>query len=293
MAGDDKPNTRRPRLSIGRKHTDSGVVAELLMLLETITSDGRASEEETRNLAEWLQSNGSDLNLPGIEFLRTTIREILADGKVSAEEKTALYKAVEKVLPTEARRLAKERRRATETLENERQRAAKEEEKEREKAERERNRPLQRANFMVAGVAYEGRDAVIRRFVTDSSLVFLARDKGNPYDANAIEIRLKEGYQIGFVPREDAEDLAPLLDAGCTHQAYVTKILQGKRWPIPVVQAYMYRPQADIQGVVSQAQIPQKQQAPPGLNSLGCFGRSVIALGLTSLLLLTLLAFLR
>ena len=83
MPAEDAPK-KRPRLSFSRKHTQAGVVAELLVLLEATTSDGRISEAEARGLAEWLNENGPDSQIPGIAHLREKISEILADGRVNA-----------------------------------------------------------------------------------------------------------------------------------------------------------------------------------------------------------------
>ena len=43
----------------------------------------------------------------------------------------------------------------------------------------------------------------------DELYVYLARDPASPFSANAIEIRLSNGMQIGFVPETDARDMAP------------------------------------------------------------------------------------
>lgn len=286
MADEGKPKTRQPRLSIREGYTESGVVAELLTLLETVTADGTISEEEARELNEWLEANRNDANLPGIEFLRITVTQILADGKVTPEEKTALYKAVERVLPREARRLAKERRGAVESLEKETQRAEREAQREAERREREGNRPMAAANFMVVGVPYEGRAEVVRCYASEGCQVFLARDPSNRYDSKAIEILLKGGYQIGFAPREEAAALAKFLDAGCKHLAYITKILQGKRAPIPVVQVYLYRPESSVEGAVSQSGVPAKRGAPEARWGRGCLSRAALVVGFLGLLIL-------
>jgi HIRAN domain-containing protein len=125
-----------------------------------------------------------------------------------------------------------------------------------------RDTPLETWDFMVAGSLYEGRPAVIERYARIGDPVYLARDPANRYSANAIEIRLPNGMQIGFVPETDARDMAPELDSGCPHRAYLKKILAGRRAPIPVVVASLYHPEsAQRPGVVLQHQVPAKASA--------------------------------
>lgn len=138
-----------------KKWPVDGAAAELLGLLETATADGVITEEEAHNLSDWLQANGDNLGLPGLEFLRLTVTQVLADGKVTDAEKTAVYKAVEKVLPPEARRIAKERRTAVENIKRERVRA--ETDAAKEQRRRERDRSLGSDNFIVAGGSYKGQ----------------------------------------------------------------------------------------------------------------------------------------
>jgi hypothetical protein len=132
-----------------------------------------------------------------------------------------------------------------------------------------RNRALYSANFMVAGVHYEGRPEIIRRFAEDSHQVFLIRDRRNRYSKNAIEVRLPNGMQIGFVPEDDAREMAHYLDDGCPHQAEITKILTGGRVPIPVVQTYVYRPDCDVDGAVLETDVSEKRLYKSG-SGLGC-----------------------
>jgi hypothetical protein len=61
---------------------------------------------------------------------------------------------------------------------------------------------------------YEGRQAVVEKYARIGDSVYLARDPANRFSASAIEIRLTNGMQIGFVPETDARDMAPELDSG-------------------------------------------------------------------------------
>lgn len=252
-----------------KQATESGIAAELLTLLETVTADGTITEHEALEIRRWLEDN-RDSCLPAIDFLRTTIEQILADGKVTVEERKALHRAVERVMPPELRERAKGRREAAELVEKAREREERTARRAQELEERDRNRAAHSANFMVAGVAYEGRAKVVDRHLEPGDTVFLARDPGNAYDSNAIEARLRQGYQIGYVPREDAREMAPLLDRGYKQTAYCTKILDGRRAPIPVVQVHLYRPDADVPAAIGQTEVPPR--ASPGSSPDAAWG---------------------
>jgi hypothetical protein len=92
--------------------------------------------------------------------------------------------------------------------------------------------------------------------------VYLARDSGNRYSAHAIEVRLAKGLQIGYMPDDFAEEAAPFLDRGCPHQAFIPRILVNTPFPIPIVQAYLYRPDATAEGLVFPADVPGKRSLP-------------------------------
>uniref|UniRef100_UPI00058BC4EC HIRAN domain-containing protein n=1 Tax=Clostridium polynesiense TaxID=1325933 RepID=UPI00058BC4EC len=64
-----------------------------------------------------------------------------------------------------------------------------------------------------AGVAY--RDTtVIEETLKAGDIVFLKREKDNPYDKNAILIACSDGYVIGYVPKKSNFILKNLLDGG-------------------------------------------------------------------------------
>lgn len=246
------------RLSLTKSQIQAGVGAELLSLCQSATEDGTLSKDEILALKSWLETNRTS-DLPAIAFLIATVQRIAAEGKVTKDERQELYKAIETVLPPEARKQAVAHRKVVEAKEMARDFAEREAQKRRAREERERNRPIASANFMVAGVYYEGRPEIISRYVDDGDQVFLVRDPHNKYSRNAIEVRLDNGMQIGFVPEDDAVDLAPFFDQGCVHRAYITKVLTGGRVPIPVVQACLYSEDANIEGAISASSIPEKQ----------------------------------
>lgn len=284
---------KKPRLSLTKTQIQAGVGAELLALCQSVTEDGSLSKDEILAFRDWLQTNRYS-DLPAIDFLATTLERIITDGKVTNDERREMYKAIEIVLPPETRRHASERRK---TVEAEGKAQVQEERvalKQQEREERERRRPLYSANFMVAGVHYEGRPEVIREYADDDDQVFLVRDPRNKYSSNAVEVRLQNGMQIGFVPEYDAGGMAPFLDQDCPYNAYITTILTGGRVPIPVVQTYIYRADAGVDGLVFPSTVPDKQ-VRVGTNSVensrkcGCLSVVLLAVvlvmwGVTGLL---------
>ncbi len=124
---------------------------------------------------------------------------------------------------------------------------------------------------MVAGVHVGNRQQIIESRVSVDGPVLLKRDRHNRYDANAIAVTSLKGELIGYVPHEDAQELASLFDDRNQYAATVTKIL-GYNKAIPVIQADFYGPDAlastlgrplrrcasgGALGVTSQSKLPQ------------------------------------
>lgn len=235
------PPHRTQRVSLTKTQLRSALGAELLSLCQSATADGRIAPEEAEGLRAWL-AEADAAELPAASYLREVVERILADGQITADEYKELHKAVEAVLPAELRKQATAARREIESAEKAAARSAKEAEKAREREERERNMPVASANFMVAGVRHEGRPKIIERYANSGDEVRLVRDRGNQYSSAAIAVQLMNGRQIGFVPEDDAQELAPLLDRGMRVEAGITKILGSGRSPIPVVQVYVLHP---------------------------------------------------
>lgn len=244
------------RLSLTKSQVSAGPGVELLALCQTVTEDGSLSDAEVSQLRDWLAENRT-ADLPAIDFLASIVETVLHDGKVTKAERQELYRALEKVLPVEVRATAASRRRLAAAKEREEAKEQKRLAKEQQAQERLRDSPIGGANFMVAGVLYEGRDKVINAYARAGDRAFLIRDKNNRYSRNAIEIRLENGMQIGFVPEDNAIELAPLLDNGALQTAMITKILDGRRGPIPVVDVDLYGVDAQVPGAVAQSQAPQ------------------------------------
>lgn len=258
-----QPDAPRRRISLTKMQRHSEVGAELVSLCQAVTTDGALSEEEVSSLRDWLNAHKDD-DLPAISHLTTVVETIVADRRVTPEERRELYMALEAVLPPDLRAIAKRARRSVEEREKDRLRLQRELEKQRQRDERERDSPIEHWDFMVAGARYEGRPALIERYAHTGARAYLVRDPGNRYSRNAVEVRTTSGHQIGFVPEEDAADVAPLLDAGHPYLAQIKKILTGGRNPIPVVIADVYRQDATVPDLVDpRANVPHAPGGAP------------------------------
>jgi hypothetical protein len=253
MEGIEREKNRRLSLTKAQRQTEVGV--ELISLCQSFTEDGSLSEQEVVDLRKWLDDNRAS-DLPAIAFLTETVLKALEDGKVTRDERLAVYKALEAVLPPDIRKDAASRRRSVESEDKSQQRELKEQEKQKQHAERERNRTLGSWNFMVAGARHEGRHSIISTHVRPDDVAYLKRDRANKFSRHAVEVRAKNGLIVGYIPEDYAQEIAPLLDEGCRHEAFFTKVLTGGQSPIPVVQAYLYGAGSSVDDSVSEADVP-------------------------------------
>lgn len=243
------------RVSLTKNQRQSEVGVELISLCQSFTEDGSLSDEEVHGLKAWLEENET-ADLPAVAFLIETVRKVLEDGKVTKEERQAVYKALETVLPPDLRKEAVSRRRVSESEEKNQKRALREQEKQEKREERERNKTVGTWNFMVAGTRYENRPDLIEKYVRENDIAYLKRDKSNRYSRNAIEVLAQNGVMVGFVPEDDAVNMAPLLDQGCRYEALFTKVLSGGGLLMPVVQTYFYGANATVEAAMAQTETP-------------------------------------
>jgi HIRAN domain-containing protein len=253
---------RKRRISITKLQRQTAAGADLISLCQTITEDGHLSDEEVTALRQWVNDNAS-CDLPAQEFLLKTVSRIIEDGKVTDEERSELYRAIEKVLPPDIREVVSGTRRSMEDAAEATARSQQDAERQFEHEAKQRNRPVRSWNFMVAGCRYEGRPEVIHRFAVPGDRAYLARDRENRFSRNAVEVRLENGSQAGYVPEELAVEVAPLLDQGLPHTAVLTKVLTGGRSPIPVVQARVFRVDASVANLTFERNLPAKPIVPP------------------------------
>jgi hypothetical protein len=281
---------KRRRLSLTKTQRQTEVGIELISLCQSFTEDGSLSEQEVLDLRKWLEANRAS-NLPAIAFLTETVLKVLEDGRVMKDERLAVYKALEAVLPADIRKDAASRRRSVESEEKNQQRELNEQEKQRQREERARNRTLGSWNFMVAGVRHEGRTSIISKHVRPDDIAYLKRDRKNKFSRHAVEVRIKNGLIVGYVPEDYAQEIAPLLDNGCRHEAFFSKVLTGGQAPIPVVQAYLYGVGSSVDGSVSEADVPTRNGSVHSIasESESVFPWKYIAIGGLVLLVLYLI----
>lgn len=213
--------TRRRVLS--KAEVAEGIGAELFAICQEVTADGTLDDAETQSLLGWLAENeAAAAELPAVAFLVETAKRILEDGRLTDAERRELHRAVEAVMPKEAREAAAGARREVV----------------------EAQRPELRLDFMAAGTRHYSGEA---GRVSPGDELELLREPSNPHDRNAVVVARLGGGQIGHVPREDAEAVAPLLDRGAMYQASCKKIL-GYNHAIPVVVASVFRPGVAVPG---------------------------------------------
>jgi hypothetical protein len=85
---------------------------------------------------------------------------------------------------------------------------------------------LSERRLHVTGVAGAGRHhagALASGDAAPGRPLELRRDPDNPHDQNAIAVYIPSGKQVGWVPRELAQELAPELDAGRAWSAVVLR----------------------------------------------------------------------
>lgn len=79
--------------------------------------------------------------------------------------------------------------------------------------------------FEVKGTRYEGRTEQIEQ-IKRGDLVRMERDVGNPYNHNNFRLLTEKGRDVGNVPAELCNAIAPLYDAGkfCIKRVHVTHV---------------------------------------------------------------------
>ncbi len=82
--------------------------------------------------------------------------------------------------------------------------------------------------FDVAGVTLNGRQSIVKKLFRTQP-IYLIREPDNAADSNAIAVYVEDVHvrrryhSLGYVPREVAKVIAPLIDGGATFVAYVSK----------------------------------------------------------------------
>lgn len=237
------------RKSLTKTQLKQADAVELLCLCRSVTSDGRIDDGEVSALHQWLAAH-KDLDLPAAQHLREVISQVLSDGVVTSEEFSSIQLAVEAVLPPDLRREAMGVRKQV------------------VKAEREARRPLFVADSMIAGAWLEGRQRAAIK-VRESDSLRIARQPGNPHDRNAIAVLRADGSMLGYLPREDAGDLATELPDDARYIARAKKILSTSRGRVPVVRAEFFAADAPVSEALPVEQLEWAGPSASGFSGLG------------------------
>ena len=243
----------RRQVTLSKEHRETPAGRELIDLLTELSADGNVSREEMERLRAWLEIDHG-VDFPALAFLHEVIEQISLDGEVTEDELDRLALAIERVLPRDIRLAATVRRKhlreARRVAQRETQRqtmiAARVERKASRDAARARAGLLYRAEWPVRGAlrSAERREACERLIEGDT--VKLEREPDSPHDSNAILILGHDDCELGYVPRDEARTVAPLLDGGAEADVIVSRLWETPEGQVvPIVLAKVRRGDAD------------------------------------------------
>lgn len=90
---------------------------------------------------------------------------------------------------------------------------------------------------VVAGTSFRDIHKVENQLIANTKLV-LKREADNKYDQLAVKIEL-EDYLLGYIPKENNEVLARLMDAGKNFHAVVHTLEWQGNWARLVIQVFL------------------------------------------------------
>jgi hypothetical protein len=232
-------NEDRRHVTVSKADRGTPTGRELITLLTELSADGQVTRDEMEQLRRWLEvDRGVDCS--ACAFLYEVVDTISEDGEITEEELDRLALAIERVLPPEVRASAALKRKQVRAARRQEIAAKRAIGRAQERAARlqarEVAKPLHRGDFMVMGAvrSAERRDGCASLDVSEA--VVLDREPDNPHDGNAILVLMQSGTELGYVPRELAKQMAPLLDAGADVEATVKKLLtSAEGYSLPVV----------------------------------------------------------
>jgi hypothetical protein len=280
----------RRQVTLSKADRATPVGRQLIDLLVQMSADGIVSRDEMNRLRGWLEIDHG-VDLPALPFLHETIEQISSDGEVTEPELDQLALAIERVLPADVRlvatgrrKLAREARRVAQR-EHKRQTmvATRVEQRAARDAERARSGVLHKAEFHVAGAfRFAERREACERLIDDDS-VRLEREPDNQHDANAILVLTEDDCELGYVPREEARAIAPLLDAGAEADVRIRRLWETPDGKIvPFVIATIRRGDASmaVESAIPQqnANVTASKSRQPTKPGAGCATALCVAL---------------
>jgi hypothetical protein len=280
MTGTGLPTYLTRQFALTKPQLATELGAELLSLCQSVTADGRLAPEEIAGLQQWL-GDAAAAEMQAARFLRGVIEHVLADGRITPEEYKEVYRAVEAVLPFEARRQAHAARQHAESSDLPARAPASTVTAAVAGTAQADPAPILDVTFMVAGVRQEGRPALIEQHATAGLAVTLDLAAPGSRSGEAVAVRLPGGAQIGFVPAAEARQIVPLLQPGAHYSAHIVRIRSSGRSPIPVVQARFFP--AALEAMAPPA--PASSQPPAAAGRLGRMLAVLIGIGVALLVL--------
>ena len=239
MTGTGLPTYLTRQFALTRPQLATELGAELLSLCQSVTADGRLAPEEIAGLQQWL-GDAAAVEMQAARYLRGVIEHVLADGRITPEEYQEVYRAVEAVLPFEARQQAHAARQHAETSDLPARAPTATVAAAVTGAAQTDLAPILDVTFMVAGVRQDGRPALIEQHASAGLAVTLDLATTGSHSGAAVAVRLPGGAQIGFVPGAEARQIVPLLQPGSHYSAHIVSVRSSGRSPIPVVRARFF-----------------------------------------------------
>lgn len=237
------------RVTLTKAERDSGVGQKLIGLLLDLSEDGQVTRDEMNRLRHWLELDRG-VEFPACAFLYEIIDTIAADGEITDAELDRLMLSVERVLPNDARSIAREKRKQH----REARRVANAARREAARAQNPtRKRPptenvgecftAATSSLPASVIQSAAKPASCSRLVTRSSS---SENRTIDTTKTRFFVLATDGSELGYVPRGDAREMAPLLDAGAVCEAKIKKLLHTQdEMVLPVVVPLIRRDHAE------------------------------------------------
>lgn len=85
---------------------------------------------------------------------------------------------------------------------------------------------IKNVKLKVVGVTFEGRQEIIKQ-LNKSDIITIRREPTNKFDTNAIAVWSEKG-QVGYIGKDYATILAPMMDAGTKFEATIAELDEYK-----------------------------------------------------------------
>jgi len=150
-----------------------------------------------------------------------------------------------------------------------------------------KNKPIVSFDVMVAGCSF--RPNANNEHAKAGMDIVLTSEPSNSHDSNAVMVLTNTGHHLGYIPRSEAAEVAPLLDQKHRYTATVKKILSGRTCNIPVVLVDIYSEDSTLEGLrisgigIADSEKSGTTSGTPAASGCGCGGCASVLLGLAAL----------